>query len=178
MINRPENPCQVPEKFSSSTDQLLYEAILSAGGFVNDFIMIVPAAENKGFAFPPYDSTTKALIYELILALKNNVGPVVNGIVVDEVTSADDFAHAIPADNLVLAIVVKADYNHIAFKAGKAINTDDIIAEHELVLGEWFTYSTNVYFENSGSIYFGGITQMSHFSTNVSFKIIRKKLSA
>lgn len=71
---RPENPRQFPEKQESIADMLLYEAIIAAGGFVNNFMLIVPQPENKGFAQPPYTANTNALLYELVLAIQNG-GP-------------------------------------------------------------------------------------------------------
>jgi hypothetical protein len=73
-INRIENPCTLPGQFKSQTDQLLYEAIIAAGGFLTNFAMIQPQPENKGFQQPPYSANTNALLYELVMTLQAGGG--------------------------------------------------------------------------------------------------------
>lgn len=69
-FNNPQNPAQVPEKMTATTDQLLYEALQALGGPVDDFYYFAPAPENIGMQQPPYSSNTQALLYELVLAMK------------------------------------------------------------------------------------------------------------
>jgi hypothetical protein len=74
MLNRPQNPCRLIAKFESIKDHLLYQAIIELGGFTNAFNMIIPSPENVGFKQPPFDNTTDALLYELVMAIHSKPG--------------------------------------------------------------------------------------------------------